>query len=51
VVWESAALTTPEAHLPGTVSLEPEAHVWQVTALKGADVLIVSNAGRFTVTP
>jgi hypothetical protein len=51
VVWESPTLTTAEAHLPGTVSLEPEAHVWQVTALKGTDVLVTSTAGRFTVTP
>ena len=50
VVWESPALTVTEAHLPGTVSLEPEAHVWQVTAMKGTDVLVTS-AGRFTVTP
>lgn len=51
VVWESPALTAAEAHLPGTVSLEPEAHVWQVTAMKGADVLVTSATGRFTVTP
>jgi hypothetical protein len=51
VVWESPALSAAEAHLPGTVSLEPEAHVWQVTAMKGADVLVTSAAGRFTVTP
>jgi len=51
VVWESPALTAAEAHLPGTVSLEPEAHVWQVTAMKGTDVLVASAAGRFTVTP
>jgi hypothetical protein len=51
VVWESPALTVAEAHLPGTVSLEPEAHVWQVTAMKGADVLVTSATGRFTVTP
>lgn len=51
VVWESPALTAAEAHLPGTVALEPEAHVWQVTAMKGADVLVASVVGRFTVTP
>ncbi len=51
VVWESPALTAAEAHLPGTVSLEPEAHVWQVTAMKGAEVLVTSATGRFTVTP
>ncbi|MEO8679819.1 MAG: hypothetical protein ABI665_12275 [Vicinamibacterales bacterium] len=51
VVWESPALTVAEAHLPATVSLEPEAHVWQVTAMKGADVLVTSTTGRFTVTP
>lgn len=51
VVWESPTLTSADVHLPGTVSLEPEAHVWQVTAMKGTAVLIASSVGRFTVTP
>jgi hypothetical protein len=51
VVWESPVLTSAEAHLPATVALEPEAHTWQVTALKGADVLATSAAFRFTITP
>ncbi len=51
VVWESPALTTAEARLPGTVSLEPEAYMWQVTAMKGTETIVVSAAGRFTVTP
>jgi hypothetical protein len=50
VVWESPVLTTTEAHLPATIALEPEAHTWQVTAMKGADTLATA-AGRFTVTP
>jgi len=50
VVWESPVLTTAEAHLPATIALEPEAHTWQVTAMKGADTLATAT-GRFTVTP
>jgi hypothetical protein len=50
VVWESPVLTTTEGHLPATIALEPEAHTWQVTAMKGADTLATA-AGRFTVTP
>jgi hypothetical protein len=50
VVWEPT-VTTAEAHLPATIALEPEAHTWQVTAMKGATVLVTSNVGRFTVTP
>jgi hypothetical protein len=50
VVWESPVLTTTEAHLPATIALEPEAHTWQVTAMKGADT-VATAAGRFTVTP
>ena len=43
--------TTTEAHLPNTVALEPEAYVWQITALKGTEVLATSPLSRFTVTP
>ena len=50
VVWESPVLTTAEGHLPATIALEPEAHTWQVTAMKGADTLATAT-GRFTVTP
>jgi hypothetical protein len=50
-VWDSPVLTTTEAHLPNTVALEPEAYVWQVTALKGTEVLATSPQSRFTVTP
>jgi len=50
VVWESPVLTATEAHLPATIALEPEAHTWQVTAMKGADTLATAT-GRFTVTP
>jgi hypothetical protein len=50
-VWDSPVLTTTEAHLPNTVALEPEAYVWQVTALKGTQVLATSPLSRFTVTP
>jgi hypothetical protein len=50
-IWDSPVLTTTEAHLPNTVALEPEAYVWQVTALKGTEVLATSPLSRFTVTP
>lgn len=51
VVWESPILTTPEAHLPNTVALEPEGYLWQVTALKGGTTLTQSAPSRFSVTP
>ena len=51
VVWESPLIAAAEGHLPATVSLEPEGHVWQVTAMKGAEAMATSAAGRFTVTP
>ena len=50
-VWDSPLLTTTEAHLPNTVALEPEAYVWQITALKGNEVIATSPLSRFTVTP
>jgi hypothetical protein len=50
-VWDSPVLTATEAHLPNTVALEPEAYLWQVTALKGTEVLATSPLSRFTVTP
>lgn len=50
-VWESPMLTAAEARLPPTVSLEPEGYVWQVSAMKGVDVLATSPTSRFTVTP
>ena len=50
-VWDSPLLTTTEAHLPNTVALEPEAYVWQITALKGNEVVATSPLSRFTVTP
>lgn len=51
VVWESPVLTTTDARLPATIGLEPEAHTWQVTALKGSEVLATSPVFRFTITP
>jgi hypothetical protein len=50
-IWDSPVLTTTEANLPNTVALEPEAYVWQITALKGTEVLATSPLSRFTVTP
>ena len=50
-IWDSPVLDTTEAHLPNTVALEPEAYVWQITALKGTEVLTTSPLSRFTVTP
>jgi hypothetical protein len=50
-IWDSPVLATNEAHLPNTVALEPEAYVWQITALKGSEVLVTSPMSRFTVTP
>jgi hypothetical protein len=50
-IWDSPVLTTTEAHLPNTIALEPEAHVWTVTALKGESVIAESGVHRFLVTP
>jgi hypothetical protein len=50
-IWDSPVLTAPEAHLPNTIALEPEAHVWTVTALKGESVIAESGTHRFLVTP
>jgi hypothetical protein len=50
-VWDSPVLATPEAHLPNTVALEPEAYIWTVTAMKGDAVIASSGTSRFTVTP
>lgn len=51
IVWDSPVMTETEAHLPNTVALEPESYVWQVTALKGGQVLVASAPSRFLVTP
>ena len=51
VVWESELLKTAEAHLPSTVSIEPESYFWTVTALKGTAPLVTSAQSKFTVTP
>jgi hypothetical protein len=51
VVWESELLKTAEAHLPSSVSIEPESYFWQVTALKGGSTLATSAQSKFTVTP
>ena len=50
-IWDSPVLTTTEAHLPNTTALEPEAHVWSVSALKGDAVIAESGTHRFLVTP
>jgi hypothetical protein len=50
-IWDSPVLSTTEAHLPNTIALEPEAHVWTVTALKGDAVIADSGTHRFLVTP
>jgi hypothetical protein len=50
-VWSSPVLPAPEAELPNTVALEPEGYYWQVTALKGNEVVATSATSRFTVTP
>jgi len=50
-IWDSPVLTTTEAHLPNTIALEPEAHVWTITALKGDAVIANSGTHRFLVTP
>lgn len=50
-VWQSPVVTATEVRLPPTISLEPEAYFWQVTALHGSAVLAVSPPSRFAVTP
>ncbi len=50
-IWDSPVLASTEAHLPNTIALEPEAHVWTVTALKGDAVIAESGTHRFLVTP
>lgn len=51
VVWESPALTATETRLPTTVALEPEVHIWQVTARKAGQPLLTSTTQKFTITP
>ena len=51
VVWESPAMTATETKLPATVALEPEPHIWLVTARKAGQVLATSATQRFTITP
>ena len=51
VVWESPVMTATETHLPATVALEPEPHVWQVTARKAGQPLMASATQKFTITP
>lgn len=51
IVWDSPVMTETEAHLPNTIALEPESYFWQVTALKGGQVLVASAPSRFLVTP
>jgi hypothetical protein len=51
VVWESAPMAATEAHLPTTVALEPEVHVWTVTARKGSEVMATAPTQKFTITP
>jgi hypothetical protein len=51
VVWESPVLTATETKLPTTVALEPEPHIWQVTARKAGQPLVASASQRFTITP
>lgn len=51
VVWESAPMAATETRLPATVSLEPEAYTWSVTARKGSEVLATSATQKFTITP
>src|SRR5262245_49608430 len=46
-IWDSPVLATTEAHLPNTIALEPEAHIWNVTALKGDAVIADSGTHRF----
>jgi hypothetical protein len=51
VVWESPVLTATETKLPTTVALEPEPHVWNVTARKAGQTLVTSATQKFTITP
>jgi hypothetical protein len=51
VVWESPVMTATETKLPATVALEPEPHVWNVTARKAGQVLVTSATQKFTITP
>ncbi len=51
VVWESDPMTVTETKLPPTVALEPEVHMWSVTARKGGSTLVTSATQRFTITP
>jgi hypothetical protein len=51
IVWDSPVMAETEAHLPNTIALEPESYYWQVTALKGDQVVVASPPSRFLVTP
>jgi hypothetical protein len=51
VVWESPVMTATETRLPATVALEPEPHIWQVTARKAGQPLVASAVQKFTITP
>jgi len=51
VVWESPVLTATETRLPATVALEPEPHIWLVTARKAGQPLVTSATQKFTITP
>lgn len=51
VVWESPVMTATETRLPATVALEPEPHIWQVTARKDGQPLVASAVQKFTITP
>lgn len=51
VVWESAPMAATEAKLPATVALEPEVHIWTVSARKGTEVLATAVPQKFTITP
>jgi len=51
VVWESPVMTATETKLPATVALEPEPHIWSVTARKGGQPLATSATQKFTITP
>jgi hypothetical protein len=51
VVWESPVMTATETRLPATVALEPEPHIWQVTARKAGQPLVTSATQKFTITP
>jgi hypothetical protein len=51
VVWESPVMTATETKLPATVALEPEPHIWSVTARKAGQLLATSATQKFTITP